>query len=151
MEDKKGGEKKAVTDIDLSDVSSETFKQILQYIYTDSIEIKTAAGAIDLWTTAEKYQMMHLKFLAENYLHDSLDVSKAIEVCAVALRLAIANESSANNQTTHDWNCCRLRRQTTCSCTTRCASCWCPSWPSTLTMPWSALPCFSCAAHCCLF
>lgn len=47
MEDKKGGEKKAVTDIDLSDVSAETFKQVLTYIYTD--QVSAGAWADEPW------------------------------------------------------------------------------------------------------
>ncbi|XP_043479830.1 speckle-type POZ protein-like [Leptopilina heterotoma] len=68
--------------VEIDDIRSSIFQQMLNFIYTDQVE-NLEESALELIDVAEKYQLENLKSMCINSLHDNLSlttVSKTLEV-----------------------------------------------------------------------
>ncbi|VDH88882.1 BTB/POZ domain-containing protein 9 [Mytilus galloprovincialis] len=63
-------------DISIEDISLNTFKRLMGYLYTDHLQL-TKDSVIALLYAAKKYQIAGLISKCETYLQDNLDVSNA--------------------------------------------------------------------------
>ncbi|CAG2257733.1 BTBD3_6 [Mytilus edulis] len=63
-------------DISIEDISLNTFKRLMGYLYTDHLQL-TKNSVIALLYAAKKYQITGLISKCETYLQDNLDVSNA--------------------------------------------------------------------------
>ncbi|XP_042911918.2 uncharacterized protein [Parasteatoda tepidariorum] len=68
----------------LSDVDVETLKLFLEYIYTDTVEMKSHENVIKLMIIADKYQVIPLKEGCSAYLKTILSDENVCDVIAVA-------------------------------------------------------------------
>ncbi|CAG2207957.1 unnamed protein product [Mytilus edulis] len=63
-------------DIRIDDISLNTFKELMKYLYTDYLQL-TKKSVIPLLYAAQKYMIAGLISKCENYLQDSLAVKNA--------------------------------------------------------------------------
>jgi len=68
-------------EIELKDVSYSPFMVVLEYLYSDKLNVTSIDQAIEVWRIAEKYGLSHLKHLAEVYVNEKITCEKAIEAC----------------------------------------------------------------------
>ena len=68
----------------VDDCEEKVFRKLLEFIYTNNIRDMEPDLALDLIPVAEKYLMLELKKVCENFLSTNLTVENAAHVAAVA-------------------------------------------------------------------
>lgn len=71
---------KAKGRIDINDLKPDTVRRMILYMYTDSLEELQWETASDLYTAAQKYQIMTLKYKCSSFLKRNLSLTNACEV-----------------------------------------------------------------------
>ncbi|KAI5636786.1 MATH domain-containing protein [Phthorimaea operculella] len=66
--------------VTISDIDLTTFSALLQYIYTDEIDISDVEAAINLYKAANKYILVHLEKICLDYLYDNFNPN---DVCQI--------------------------------------------------------------------
>ncbi|GIZ03236.1 TD and POZ domain-containing protein 4 [Caerostris extrusa] len=70
--------------VDIKDLSSETLRQMLLFMYTDSVEDLTWASTKDLYSAADKYDISSLRSRCVQLLRTQLSTSNACEALVFA-------------------------------------------------------------------
>ena len=80
------GQKVPVPIIAVEEVKAETFSSVLDFIYTDSVEL-TVANVIYIHHAAVSYKLERLKALCEVFVFEKTDVSNVLVMLVVANKL----------------------------------------------------------------
>ncbi|GIY64655.1 TD and POZ domain-containing protein 3 [Caerostris extrusa] len=70
--------------VDITDLSSETLRQMLLFMYTDTLEDLTWASTKDLYSAADKYDIISLRQRCTQLLQKQLSTSNACEALVFA-------------------------------------------------------------------
>ncbi|KAF8787836.1 Speckle-type POZ protein like [Argiope bruennichi] len=70
--------------VDVTDLEDDTVHQMLQYLYTDTLEDLKLENAYKLYTAADKYQIMSLRSKCSSFLKDNLIPDKACAFMVLA-------------------------------------------------------------------
>ncbi|GIY49709.1 BTB and MATH domain-containing protein 42 [Caerostris extrusa] len=66
--------------VDIEDISDDTLKRMLEYLYTADVEGLQWESAIDLYKAADKYEILSLKDKCSSFLRFNLTPTKACEI-----------------------------------------------------------------------
>ncbi|XP_022821084.1 BTB/POZ domain-containing protein 6-A-like isoform X2 [Spodoptera litura] len=67
-------------DIEVPDIQPEIFQLILNYIYTDKVEISGVENAFDLLYASRKYLLEHLSEMCVTYIQNNISVDNVVEI-----------------------------------------------------------------------
>lgn len=67
-------------DIVVTDIPSDTFQLILNYIYTDKVEITSIEQAFELLYSARKYMLEHLSQICIAYIQTNISIDNVIDI-----------------------------------------------------------------------
>ncbi|GBM76967.1 Protein roadkill [Araneus ventricosus] len=70
--------------VEITDVNEDTLRELLSYIYTDSVGELEWRGAADLYRAADKYELLDLKRRCSTFLKSEISVSSICTVLVVA-------------------------------------------------------------------
>ncbi|GFY51590.1 TD and POZ domain-containing protein 3 [Trichonephila inaurata madagascariensis] len=70
--------------VEISDLDADTVRQMLQYMYTDTLEDLSWEKALKLYTAADKYEIEAIKKKCSIYLKENLCQTKACEFLVLA-------------------------------------------------------------------
>lgn len=67
-------------DIDITDILPDTFQLVLNYIYTDKVEITCIEQAFELLYSARKYMLEHLSQICVSFIQTNISIDNVIDI-----------------------------------------------------------------------
>ncbi|GIX81475.1 speckle-type POZ protein B [Caerostris extrusa] len=100
--------------VDIEDISDDTLKRMLEYLYTADVEGLQWESAIDLYKAADKYEILSLKDKCSSFMKFNLTPTNAYEILLLSdlhmdgdLKTCVQNFIVKHDKeifVTDDWN-----------------------------------------------